>query len=161
MEKIGEIRKNWSERYFVLFNNGSMSYFKGFKYVRGKENTLEDLKKGECKGTLDIRNCRFKTPKGPRGHDYMIEFELSDRDFQISFRTEDQRKTWKSYLVECGCEWYDPLNPTTKSVYELKQTEKKKEKAIVDRSISFLSKKKKIHNNNNKFKLNNHKKKSS
>jgi len=158
MEKLGEIRKNWQERYFVLFNNGNLSYFKGPKYVRGGSTGLEDLTKAECKGTLNIKSCRFKTPKGPRGHDYMIEFELADRDFQVSFRTKDLMTGWKDALVETGSEHYDPLNPTTKSVYELKQTEKKKEKAIVDRSSSFLTKKKKkknqLYKNNHKFKNN-------
>lgn len=139
-EKLGEVHKNWQERYFVLFTNGTLSYYKGFKPGKNTKELL-DLRKGDVKGTLDVTVTRFKTPKGVKGREHMIEIELADRDFQMSFKEKENFLYWKAALQEVGCEFWDPLQPSTKSVYDLKISEKKKEKAVIQRqSSSFMSK---------------------
>eukprot|EP01080_Neovahlkampfia_damariscottae_P012334 gene12334-6007_t len=143
LEKLGEVWKNWNARYFVLKKTGDLEYYKGVS--KPKDPTLVgDLSKGVLKGSIKVSVCRFRVAKGIKAHPYCIEIELVDRDFLVSFKSEKEMLLWKDAFTKVGAEYYDIIVTDTnaKTIWEIKEQEKKKKQAVVKRTNSQLNNKK-------------------
>lgn len=100
-QKMGEKVKKWTERYFVLYQNGDLEYYKGVKYPSFSQD-FADLKAGKLKGKLNIHGKYFKLP-----NDYAVVIELEERDFFISFDDVTVQTKWKKVFEDVGAEFYD------------------------------------------------------
>jgi hypothetical protein len=130
--KQGEVRKNWTLRYFILYDDGELEYYKDAGKPKNP-NDYADMRKASFKGAINIQTCRFRVSKGIRKGDLVLEVELKDRFFYMSFETKDELLEWKESFEEAGCEFYDMIVPQQKSFYERKLQEVNKQKNVIKR----------------------------
>jgi hypothetical protein len=132
ISKLGEVWKTWKSRYFVLFDDGQLEYYANVPKTKSPGDYANMLR-AEYKGGLDVALCRFRFARGIKKGDLVLEIELNQRHLILSFETKEDLMSWKRHLELQGCEFYDILVPTNKSVIELKAQKKKLRSSVIKR----------------------------
>jgi hypothetical protein len=107
-QKLGEKSKAWQDRFFVVAPNGDFEYYSGLKPGH------TDVSKGTEKGRLNVKDKKFRCVKGVKHHDHVICIIFEEREFLMSFKTNEEMMEWKCAFNNSGAHYNDPNAPIKK-----------------------------------------------
>jgi predicted nucleic acid-binding Zn-ribbon protein len=98
LHKDGGFQKlYWDKRYFVLWSNGELEYYKNVTPPQN-EKELAELDKGEFKGGINVLQCQIKPGKPRSKKDHVLELTLAERTFFIGFDTSIDMLVWEGAM---------------------------------------------------------------
>jgi hypothetical protein len=95
-------KKSWDKRYFVLYSDGTLEYYKNAT-VPKDATQLADLSKAEFKGSLNVTECAIRSGKPRARKDNVLELDTTERVFFIAFDSVIEMVSWESGMRQIGC----------------------------------------------------------
>lgn len=132
IDKLGEKVKNWQNRFFVLYSNSNLEYYKGVP-------SNKEFKKGELKGTFTVKGTSFKVTK-LNNDTYLMTIELKHRDFYLKFKDKYSIELFKSSLIQSGCKIIETQRKLETSIFgvDLDESMKKEKTYLIPEQIHIL-----------------------
>eukprot|EP01080_Neovahlkampfia_damariscottae_P000294 gene294-6708_t len=94
-------KKSWDKRYFVLYSDGVLEYYKNVPLPKDPTQ-LADIKQGEFKGSLNVTECTIRSGKARAKKDSVLELDTLERIFYLGFDTTIEMISWESAMRQIG-----------------------------------------------------------